>query len=792
MYSYIIFFMGLSVAAAFGPTYLLLRKTAYARYSALLSLVTFQPLLVICVSLLGYRPPEPLRPTYVFATVIAGACLTAFVALRYRREIQESLREAWKSSILILGLVMASMTLATPLLVHLAYIDWSNGEMVNYAYLAHGFLGTLRDPNYFQSFEDSITLRYGAELFLACVSDLSGKAPLMLLDVLSALHKSSAIVAFAVGCDLVRRERGLSRVATMAAGTGFAFATILALNHQLAFLASQAVTGSFVLVSLSFFGSGIKSWRAQVFLALHVLFIVITYSEAMPVLVGAAAIALVEAIWGRRKSVAFAILGIFGGAFLANPWLAVSRLGYLYRLRGVMAGFNVLGSPRDDLTGYLATALGFRYPYLGLPLLSQTLVRIEIVLGLAVVICAFLVAARRLRTSLFLVIPLLLLLMHLNLGLGIQPPGSEFYKSYKLIAELYFYIFFSIAFLLDALLRARTWRGIAVVATVPLFAGSCLLLIGNVFASTRAAAAIRVVPSVYRESDVRRALVPEERSGRPVVFLISDISASFWDLMANYLGVRRELLDRNQAQIIYHNGSPVLIESPIFPQRTLQRPGTKTATAFVGTVIISRIASYSPEPLGVNIRAALNAVAPGLSLRKDRALLDVNAFSVIEGALLYNPTASGMEGALGKRTLSIVGLTPNFGTGSNAVLTFTYFDSLGESDVDHLLININKPARDTDGCYMSYNRNTNQLGLLLDGDKSWDAGILGTDKRIENRNCVIDCANCSTSGARNEFTLRITLRFKPAFAGQKLVSTAVADARNSSTGWQGVGWWDAQ
>ena len=314
--------MGLFVVAAFGPTYLLLRKTPYAPYSAPLSFVSFQPLLLVCVSLLGYRLPFPLKPLHVFAPVLAGIALTVFVVLWFRRELVAMLRETWKSSFLIYGLALASMVVATPLLLGsaaLAYIDWWNGELVNYAYLAQAFLGRFDDPNYIPGLEQSAALRYGAELFLACLSMLSGKAPLMLIEVLSALHKFSAIIAFAVSCDLVRRERGLRLAAAIAGCVGFALATILAVNHQLSFLASQAVTGSAILISLALLGDGLRTWRAQLFFAIHVLFIVITYSEALPLLAMVGAFAFVEAVWKRRKGVPAAIVGLFAAGILINP-----------------------------------------------------------------------------------------------------------------------------------------------------------------------------------------------------------------------------------------------------------------------------------------------------------------------------------------------------------------------------------------------------------------------------------------------------------------------------------------
>jgi hypothetical protein len=49
----------------------------------------------------------------------------------------------------------------------------------------------------------------------------------MLVEVLSAFHKASAIIALAVSCQLDRKERTLRAVGVVAADVGFAFSTIL-------------------------------------------------------------------------------------------------------------------------------------------------------------------------------------------------------------------------------------------------------------------------------------------------------------------------------------------------------------------------------------------------------------------------------------------------------------------------------------------------------------------------------------------------------------------------------------
>jgi hypothetical protein len=780
MFLYVVFFTLLSVAAAFGPTYLLLRKTPYARHSVLLSLVSFQPFLLVCITLLGYRMPVPLKPAHVFVPVLAGTCLTAFVMLRYRGEIADALRETWKSAFLIYGLAMASMALATPILVgstSLAFIDWRTGELINYSYFATAFLGMLRDPNYIPGFRENAALRYGAELFLAALSVLTRKAPLMLVEVLSAFHKASAIMAFAVSCELVRKERGLLPVAVIGADVGFAFSTILSLNHVLPFLAAQAITGSFILLGLGLLSDGIKARRVQAFLAIHVLFIVITYGEALPFLCGVGGLVVLEAVCRRRQGIASAVIGTFVAGLFVNPLLLVQRLGWLYRLRNAVAGFNVLGDPRDDLVSYLSAALGFHYALLDVPPLQRALLAAGIVLGLAAITCAFAVSAVRLRTTLFLLIPLLVVLVHFDFTPIVKPIAGSYYKSYKTIASLYFYSFFAQAFLIDVLLRRGPRRWVAGAARVLLLAGVCGLIAGNVFVSARAAATITALPTVYREADIRRALEPTGTRGGPVVILANDVSASFWDLMANSFGAPRLLLDRTQAEIVYHYHWIVPTEPTAIPDRAGKAGAEELYT---GKIIVPQ----------VDLRALLEAAAPGLRLVEGNTRFATTAFRLIDGTLVATNDSNTAVDGKKNQPPAIVSLEPRMGSGADGSLGFTYSDPNGSSDVAGALILINSDWGFAHACYLSYGRLANQLGLVRDGGDAWDTTMLGSRKDLENSQCAIDAAHSSTTGAGNELTMHLVIRFKPAFAGRKRIYAMVTDRGALTTGWQPVGWWD--
>ena len=733
--------------------------------------------------------PVPLKPVHVFLPIVAGICLTVFVLMRHYVEIGRDLRGAWIPSSLIFGLVLASMALATPVLMgsSLAYIDWWNGELASYSQFSHQFLGILHDPNYTLFFTQNSALRYGAELFLAALSLLTTRAPLMLVEVVSAFYKVSAIIAFALSLELVRKERGLVVEAVILADLGFAFATILSLNHVLAFFASQAITGSFILLCLGLFAGGLRTRLIQALFAVHVLFIVITYAEALPLLGPAVALILMEAAWTRRRQLAVAILVIFGAGLAANPALLAQRIAHLYRLRLAIAGFDVLGNPKDDLQAYLAAASGFRYPFLDEPALPHAYLSIGLPLAIAAVFCAFVFAAIRLRTLLFLGIPVLFILMHVNLGLTIQPMSSQYYKSYKVFAAFYFAIFFALAFMIDGLQRRQFWRGIKLVPRFALLAGVSSLIGINILVSARAAADIKEVPSVYLETDVQRALALPKQ-GESVLILADDNSAVIWDLMANYDGAPRILLDRLQAETVYHNHSVVFIEPVLFPQ--ISGKPAEMGPVFSGKIIIPQVAAYSPTPQPVNLLAELKAITPGLRLQERETLLRTTAFREIEGTLVNNANAESAPDGRPNQAPTIVGVTPKFGSAANVTLNFTYSDPNGYSDVAAALVLVHSDQGYTNSCYLSYTRSANQLGLILDGGKAWDVSTLGSKKRLENSACMIDVSHSGVSGSGNQLALSLAIRFKPAFTGRKTIETTVADESKLTTGWQVVGYWD--
>lgn len=789
MFLYVILLILMFVLAGFGAVYLLLRTTSYAPYSHLLSIVLYPVFLIVVISLLGYRPPIPLLLWNVLLPTIIGFALTLFVCYQYRAELLRTLSSTWRESTIISGIVAASMVLATPLLLFTpAYIQWWNGEFINYAFVASNFRALLADPNYHTTFGPTISGRYGAELFLAALSALTGKAPVVLVELVSAAHKAAVIVAFSVTCEVLRKKRGMLFTPFLAAYIGFAFSTILSLNHALSFLAAQSVAGASVLLGLGLLGGAVSNRRVQLLFAILLLFVLISYAEALPLLCLVGAIVFIEALLKYPRSRAIGIASIFCGGLLVNPLLAIQRFGYLYKLHDAAAGWNFLGDPTQHLIGYLAALLGFRYQFVDSTPSSGIWYTSAVVIALAVIAVACVTASVRWRTALFVSILLVVVAMHFFFR-G-SNPGAAYYKAYKMTAAVYFYMFFVLARLLNDVMQHKraSWKSRFTHWLV--YGSTAVFVFGNIIVCTAGANAIKDVPSVYREADIQAALALFRANHSPVLVLTRDSTASLWDLMANYTHTPRLLLDRRQAEVMYHSPSVLLAEALVFRDAQSAAPRAPGTAVFEGMMIVPKRLEDSPTPQVFDVRSFLEGIAPGLRLKTHRTLLSTPAFSVVDGSLIWTGNSHAAPDGSDNKPPVIVNRMTRERSGYDGVMDFTYSDPNGSEDIVAVMINITSAANPTNECFISYSRRADELALTLDGGTSWKAALVGSGKKLVNNACTLDPSHSMTFSSGNTFTLRLAFRFPRSFTGRKIVQTTVADHDNATTGWQPVGFWD--
>jgi hypothetical protein len=146
------------------------------------------------------------------------------------------------------------------------------------------------------------------------------------------------------------------------------------------------------------------------------------------------------------------------------------------------------------------------------------------------------------------------------------------------------------------------------------------------------------------------------------------------------------------------------------------------------------------------------------------------------GILLYAQTAP-----------SILGLTPNSGTGSIQTFTTTISDPNGTlSDVLFFVANgWNWPA-----CYPYYQASTNLLYLSNDAGNGWIGGFAPlSGGSVSTSECTLSGAGSSVSRVGNTVTLNLALTFQTTFAGTWGIKITAWDSNGQNSGWNIWGSW---
>src|SRR5438270_552294 len=138
---------------------------------------------------------------------------------------------------------------------------------------------------------------------------------------------------------------------------------------------------------------------------------------------------------------------------------------------------------------------------------------------------------------------------------------------------------------------------------------------------------------------------------------------------------------------------------------------------------------------------------------------------------------------------TVVGVTPNSGSGTSQSFSFVYADSSGYQTLNTLYAYAGSGA-DANSCFLRYQPASNSLSLLNDAATVWQGPVqLGTTAMLQNSQCTVSAASSSASGAGTNLTLNLALSFSSGYAGtQKLWMDAV-DNGGSKSGWQVLGSW---
>jgi len=121
----------------------------------------------------------------------------------------------------------------------------------------------------------------------------------------------------------------------------------------------------------------------------------------------------------------------------------------------------------------------------------------------------------------------------------------------------------------------------------------------------------------------------------------------------------------------------------------------------------------------------------------------------------------------------------------------TFHDPTDAMNITNAQVLLNTFLDGNSACYLGYVRADNALYLVTDVSP----GLLGPiipnsgSGSVQNSQCILNGVGTTSVVSGTDLTLTISLTFKPAFAGTKVVYTAAQTGATANTGWQARGVW---
>ena len=134
-------------------------------------------------------------------------------------------------------------------------------------------------------------------------------------------------------------------------------------------------------------------------------------------------------------------------------------------------------------------------------------------------------------------------------------------------------------------------------------------------------------------------------------------------------------------------------------------------------------------------------------------------------------------------------VVPSSGEGNNGTFTFTYSSANGPAVLADVRVLVNRKADGSSACYIWYNRNTGQIRLIKDSGTESTAVAMNSGKELENSQCIVHTANSSVAENRSELELKLSLTFKPSFAGRKNMYLYAQAYNGTDSGMRRMGTW---
>lgn len=148
-------------------------------------------------------------------------------------------------------------------------------------------------------------------------------------------------------------------------------------------------------------------------------------------------------------------------------------------------------------------------------------------------------------------------------------------------------------------------------------------------------------------------------------------------------------------------------------------------------------------------------------------------------------------------TVSVYGPTLDqnrFGRGSSAILTLAISDPVSASDLRQGWLLINSVLDGRNACWVAYDVATSRLSLVNDAGTGLVGSLTPSQAgTVENSQCAISASGSLITVGGSDMTrtieIPISIRFKSAFAGTKLIYAYADDQGGLTSTWQLRGYW---
>ncbi|MEK9185165.1 MAG: hypothetical protein AAB863_00115, partial [Patescibacteria group bacterium] len=196
-------------------------------------------------------------------------------------------------------------------------------------------------------------------------------------------------------------------------------------------------------------------------------------------------------------------------------------------------------------------------------------------------------------------------------------------------------------------------------------------------------------------------------------------------------------------------------------------PGTPYASGITTTVWTDS----SPKTIDASYYYWVEAVSGGLT--------STNKVAANGGAGLLIPNC-------GPVIVTAVSVTPNNGSGTGTTFAELYNDTAGAADIAAVYTFLNAGFSGLNGCYILWDKATNQVFLRNDADTTWGVGRMlgGSSPPLSNSQCTMNVETSSITTSGNDLTFNIALSFNPSFAGLKEIWMYAGNSGGQHSGWQ--------